>query len=276
MKISNLLLTAITAALLMTGSARAEEQPGPVLKSEMSAGERLIRKMASPNVQVTKQFDAPLGLTGYVVTNGAKSSIIYTDKNGSHMVVGMIMDAQGNNLSKEHSDKYLPKPDISGILGQAKQAAWVEEGYGGGLVYVLADPNCGFCKKLFVSLREPIQNGHLRVRWIMTGFLADDSSAKAAEIMSAKDDKKRLAGILSKYMSGPAVHLKPGEKVSGNIAAEGLKESMDKNQKFMEANGISGTPFVIYKTKEGEIKAIPGMPQGPAMAEMIRVAGAAE
>ncbi|OYV71635.1 MAG: thiol:disulfide interchange protein, partial [Acidithiobacillus ferrivorans] len=52
---------------------------------------------------------------------------------------------------------------------------YIEEGSKGPILYDFFDPNCPYCHQIYTWLQNPIDNGQLRVRFIVVGFLTHSS-----------------------------------------------------------------------------------------------------
>lgn len=125
--------TAIAAALINTAAFAAQPTP-PVLERAVSAG-----------VKVVRQFPASSGLTGWVLSQGGRHSLVYTTADGKTLVAGMLVDERGQNLSAQHEDMYIPKPDFAAAFAQLEKSAFITEGSTKNpksIIYAFVDPNC--------------------------------------------------------------------------------------------------------------------------------------
>lgn len=206
---------------------------------------------------VIKEFktDAP-GINGYVLEGkSGKVGILYTYKD--FLISGVLLDANGKNLSKKYAQEYIPKPDYAAGIKNLKQSGFFSEGKKGAPeMYVFADPNCYYCHKFWKATRNWVKQGKIRIHWAMVGFLKKSSAGRAAAIMAANDGAKALATDEQNF------NLK---KEEGGIAElnpipEKYKNALEDHSKLMSKLRFSGTPGIVFKDTKGEWQGVNGMP----------------
>lgn len=259
MKFSRFAVAAVVSALSFSAIA-ATATPKALKEAE-----------ARNQLKVLKQFEGPSGMTGWVVTpgngnGGAKPMIMYSTADGKTLITGMpvLVDESGRNLSNEHTELHLPKPDFTAVWNELSKAKTINTGkQGANPVYVFFDPNCIYCNFAYRAMDVYAKAG-ADIRWVPVGFLRPDSANKMAAIMTAKDPVAALREHESKYKEGG---IKPAEKVAPQI-----KATLDANALLMQKAEVSGTPAIFYKDKSGKVQVIGGMPRLSQLPEITGVA----
>ncbi|GGG06553.1 MULTISPECIES: hypothetical protein [Cysteiniphilum] len=59
-------------------------------------------------------------------------------------------------------------------------------------IYIIFDPNCGFCSILFDSLEPYVNAKKLSIRWVPLGILHETSIIKSLEILTAEEQIEAL------------------------------------------------------------------------------------
>lgn len=236
-------------ALASTG-LQAQERP------------QALQALAQYGVEIEAQFEAPGGLTGYVGQAHGQPLAVYLTPDGEHVIIGPMLDASGTDLTEQHIDRYLPKPDLSAVWDQLEQADWVREGSADAerVVYVFTDPNCPFCNS-FWRAAQPYVGEDAQLRHIMVGILRPDSLSKAARIMAADDPAAALAEHERNHGNGGLDPLSP-------VPAE-LEQRIRANNRLMQSLGAHATPAIYFKDADGNVQQLMGMPRLGAIAEQI-------
>lgn len=244
-------ILALTLAGLATGAVASTTAKTPeVLASAITAG-----------LKIDKSFQAVSGLTGWVVSDTTKQySVVYTTADGKHLISGLLLNAQGANLTQEYSEKYIPKPDLAKHWNDLEQSSWVATGakQPKSVVYAFMDPDCTFCHLAWKAL-QPYQAAGLQVRWVMVGFLTPEAAGKTAAILESKDPSKALTAHMEGYdLRTHKGGIAPLAASVVKVATAGaIKENMD----LMNTMGFKGTPAFVYKDKVGKVMAAGGMPK---------------
>ncbi|CAB5514424.1 hypothetical protein LMG26857_03483 [Achromobacter anxifer] len=235
------LLGAAIAALALAGAASMAHAAEPLTLYKGELPTVLKYANASAGLEVYKKFDAaPGALDGWVVKDKAsgKNVVIYTTKDGTKMLAGMMIDQSGKNLTAEYTETHVPPPDYTPAFSDFTSAPSVLVGNKNAKaeITVAFDANCGFCKLMHKMLAPAIDAGELRVRYVPVAILGQDSDIKAAGILAAKD---------------------PLSEINAAAAGRGMTTSSDKallakvtgNTQLMRKHGFNGTPTVLYKGK---------------------------
>ncbi|HEY0843795.1 MAG TPA: thiol:disulfide interchange protein DsbG [Noviherbaspirillum sp.] len=219
---------------------------------------KAIADAVADGVKVLNQFPAASGMTGWVLSEGGRNSIVYTTPDRKTILVGSLVNENGENLTAQDAEKYLPRPDPDALLKELAQSSHVIEGTGRNpksLLYVFVDANCPYCHLTWKAL-QPYMNAGLQVRWIPVATLGPSSMPKAIEVLGAKD--KTAAFRKMEENSGKRWEPVPGftEADRPEIAA-----AIRKNNELMGAFGISGTPGIVWKDSRGHMQMKAGMPR---------------
>lgn len=219
----------------------------PVLNAAVSAG-----------VKVVKQFPAPSGLTGWVLSQGGKHSIVYTTADKKTLIAGMLVDERGQNLSALHEAAQVPQPDLSAAFRQLEKTAYVAEGSTRNprsVIYAFVDANCPYCHSMWQAV-QPYEAAGLEVRWIPVATLGPTSMPKAIEVLAAADK-------VAAFRRMEENHAKPWTAPAGIAEASqpAITATIRKNGEVMDSFGIGGTPGVVWRDKQGKIRVKSGMPR---------------
>ena len=219
MRLSLLRATAVASVFLAATASAAVPDAFTVL----------IAKKLAPvlgNVPVEKVMPTKYaGLYEVLTPNG----IIYTDKTGSFVSFGPIVDTatQTNLTEKRLGDfsKFAFK-DLP-----FKDAIKVGKGDGSRKLAVFEDPNCGYCKKL---MQELAKVDNITVYTFLIPVLGPDSVTKSKALWCAKDQAKAWTG----YMSGTApLPASPTEQCD---------TPFERNAAMQRKLRITGTPALLF------------------------------
>lgn len=259
-------LTTLVAALAFSVAA-----PGGIAAAwAAEAYPKVIQGAVDNGVKVVKTFPASSGLTGWVLMEGARYSIVFTTADKKTLLMGALIDENGENLSAQYAEKYIPKPDLGTLYRELEKAAYVVEGTAKdpkSVIYVFVDANCPFCHLTWKAL-QPYEKAGLQVRWLPVATLTPTSMPKAIDVMTAPDKTAAFRKMEENHGKNWAPSAKATESANPVVAA-----SIRKNGELMEKIGISGTPGVIWKDKQGRINVKGGMPR---LSEIPMITGLAE
>jgi thiol:disulfide interchange protein DsbG len=255
---------AATAAAPTAASAPAE-YTGPlpaVLQAASKQGGMLV----------VKKFDAKGGLVGWVVQENAskKYVVVYSTQDGTVLLAGMALDAQGQNLTGEYMKEYAPQVDYSPAYKAFQAAASVEWGNAPASapeVTIVSDPNCPFCQLVERMVKPAVDDGKLRVRLVPVAILGHDSPQKAAGMLAAKD--------LEAYMNADIISGEFGSGVPESTDGT-LEAKVATNTGLMRTYGFGGTPAVMYMSGRKGAQTLTVSPGVPNMAELFTKLGLPE
>lgn len=243
------------AAALITGGAALLAS---TTAFSADAYPKAIRRAVDSGVKVIRQFPAVSGLTGWVLAQDGHYSTVYTTTDKKTLLAGALIGENGESISAQYEEKYVPKPDLGGLFPQLEKSSYVAEGAVAGAkstVYVFVDANCPYCHSAWLAF-QPYEKAGLQVRWIPVATLGPTSMPKAIEVMVAADKATAFRAM-------EANHGKPWtpSSQSSEAAQPGAAAAIRRNGELMQRFGIAGTPGLIWKDKQGKVQIRSGMPR---------------
>lgn len=229
-----------------------------------------IQAAVARGIKVVKTFPAVSSLTGWVLSQGGQSSIVYTTPDGKTMLVGEVIDENGKPLNTQYASQFAPQPDYAASFQELERADNVVEGSlknPKSVLYVFFDANCPFCHFTWKAL-QPYEKAGLQVRWIPVAVLGETSLPKAAAIMAAKDKTSAFRAMQEQYRLGAPLAQGQGAPSKPEVA-----EKIRKNGELMEKFSIDGTPGIVWKDSGGKVHVKGGMPR---LSEIPRITGLPE
>ncbi|WP_328189602.1 thiol:disulfide interchange protein DsbG [Marinobacter sp. OP 3.4] len=219
---------------------------------------------------VAERFSTPAeGVTGYVVkTEDGKTGIVYGL--GDYTFSGALLESDGNDLTRQYTERYVPKPSYASIAEQLSQDPHLvsEGGEDVPEVYVFADPNCIFCHKFWKRTRSWVSDGKVRLHWVMVGFLKPSSLGFSAAIMNADDRAGALQAFEENFGNNGS-----GEGISElTPVPANLKAALEQHSKWMAELGFSGTPGLLFKDTSGQWQGQTGVPGQEALGRALGIA----
>lgn len=263
-----ILLVASAAFAAAPALAQKPEKPGSVKSA--AADKPLpqpIQAMIThgKDVKVLARFPAPGGMTGYLMSaKGGERRIYYVTAEGTHAVLGLMLDQNLNNLTVSHLEQLGETAPPAGTAGAATKTAeaahldqmlalaarapgaWTEGS--GQDVFVFFDPACPFCHELYRETRPYL--AHLRLHWIPVATVSNQS-AGLAEVFLSSQDKASTMELLTRRAVSPA------PRVSGGVAAV-----LSENKALMNAAGSTQVPTLLF-SDGAQTRRIVGKPPVP-------------
>ncbi len=238
---------AVGALTLTAAAGAAQPYPKPIAHAVESG------------VKVVKTFPAASGLTGWVLSQAGRHSIVFTTADGKTLLAGALVDENGENLSAKYEDRHVPKPDLSGLYQSLeKNSSHVAEGTlkdPKSVMYVFVDANCPFCHYTWKAL-QPYEKAGLQVRWILVDTLGPTSLPKAISVMAAPD---KVAAFKKMELNHGKPWTAPAQATAA--AQPAVAAAIANNSALMGQFGIGGTPGVIWKDRQGKVQVKAGMPR---------------
>lgn len=249
----NALSSVVALSLLLGFSSHSLAQLKPLPEP--------IQHLKNKGLSIVHQFDVSAAIEGWVVSFEGKDMIVYTTADGEFLINGVLLDAQGNDLTEEHQKSWLPKPGWSDLaashfitennLAEDNKAAK-------STIYMFFDTNCPFCHLSWLAL-QPYRAAGLEVRWIPVAYLKPDSRDKAAALLSAHPNQQ--AKLLEKSMQ----NFGQSKVDISKAASDKDKNQLQANMNLMQAFGINGTPGWVWLNEAGELQTHSGMLRLPRL-----------
>lgn len=217
----------------------------------------LVEKASRGQFKFGKKFEGPDGLIGLVLesSSGGNKIVAWTTANGEILLPGPAFDKTGENLSEKRLAEQAGFKKPEDLATEMAKTGFIA-GKSGPIANVFFEPYCGYCGKVMKELKPLIEDGKVRVRFVMVGFLTENSVARAAEIAGAKDPYKALVEWESRSdkSNAPA----PGKSDAAVMA------KIAGHNKLIGEAGQVGTPaFVVCKTGGG-VELVKGAPSDVA------------
>lgn len=231
--------------------------------SKANTAQGLIDNISKGQLKTLRTFQGPGDLTGFVLQPpGGSPMIMYANESGDYAVYGTLLGPDGENISEADTSTYVDAYIAKTILTYLPDTVQFSEGSADApfQITVMADPNCSACHYFYDVAKPSIDNGKLRINWILVAFVKPDSEAKAAAIMSADDPAAAMALNESGFDSSTE---EGGANIPDELTDE-QKASVAKNMTFMRNAGLGSTPTILFYDKNGEFKFIKGSPRDMA------------
>ncbi|MEF8793306.1 thiol:disulfide interchange protein DsbG [Thiohalorhabdus sp.] len=224
-----------------------------------------VQALTTKGLQVVERFEAPGGLTGFTARAGGREVVVYATPDGEHVLLGTLLDERGNNLTKKHLAEHMPSRGMGEAWARLEEAQWIATGAKDPerVVYMFTDPFCPYCHAIWKASRPYYEEG-LQIRHVLVGVIRPNSKAKAAAMLQADDPAAAFRAHQQAYGDGG------GKQVSGEASDPALA-TVEANNRLMRDLGIGGTPAVIYKNGDGEVKLANGMPKLSKLADIYRL-----
>jgi len=138
------------------------------------------------------------------------------------------------------------------LFSDINQATWIAEGKSTRVVYVFFDPNCPYCRKLFIHTRPWVKANKLQLRWVPVGILTTTSPGKAAAMLQAKNPLQALHRNENNFKHGGGLD----EDLPSDEVAQKLKANAD----LLGRTPSGVVPLMLFRTREGSAVMVVGSP----------------
>lgn len=242
---------ALLSTAVIATSVQAEENPPA------------IQQLEQQGVEVLESFDAPGGMTGYVGEMRGRSLAFYLTPDGDHVIVGTMLDKDGNNLSEASIQELVVGPKFESAWPELEDSHWVRDGDKNAdtVIYTFTDPNCPYCYRFRQQAEPWIEAGKVQLRHIMVGILKEDSLTKAATILGSENPEAAMHEHQTSFEQGGI------EVDRKRVSAAHLK--VKANNSLMQEMGLQATPSTLYRGKDGKITMVQGLPNPQALKRMM-------
>jgi len=222
-----------------------------------------VQQLIDRGVSVDATFEAPGGMTGYVGNMQGRGIAFYLTPDNEHVVVGTMLNADGENLSEPKIQELVLGPQNEKAWSQLGDADWVLDGSEDApvVIYTFTDPNCPFCHRFRQAAEPWIEAGRVQLRHIMVGILRQDSLPKAATIIGSDDPSAALTDNQESYSEG-------GVTVDREVVSANARRVQANNQ-LMSGLGLSATPSTYYRDNSDNVQMKQGMPRPEEMEEIM-------
>jgi thiol:disulfide interchange protein DsbG len=256
----NIFFAIAAVAAFMMGSATAQSTPKAAVPPNLQQIPAPLLLAVQGGMKIENKFEAAGGMTGWILSQGLGRNIVaFTPPNGEFVMVGMMRNAKGEDLTKGYLERYAPRPDYDKYWSRLEKMETINEGAKGSdvktVIFAFMDPNCVFCHFAHKALQHYAKVG-LQIRWVPVAILGGDSAGKAAALMTAKDPLAAWEDHGRNW--NPQTH-KGGVAPLASVSLQ-VRKSLDDNVALMAELGINGTPGILYKDAQGRVQKTDGMP----------------
>jgi thiol:disulfide interchange protein DsbG len=233
----------------------------------------LINQITNGNAVILNQFNAIGNLQGFVVqsSHDNNQSIIYADNQGRYIIMGTIIGADGRNISEQNFQQYIAPQSANVAFSYIGSTAWIQQGANTAphQLYVIFDPNCIYCHRLYDALQPFIKKGQLAVRWLPVAFLKATSTGRAYALLSSSNPLQTLAQNENNFDESS----ENGGVPPLNNPSAAVQQQLQNNMAFLTEAQINATPALLYKTVNGSAKLDMGMIDATKLKDLISNVG---
>ena len=218
---------------------------------------------------LVRHFPAVSDLTGWIVAGpSGVQEVLYTTADGKTVIAGILSNERGENLTRQYAALYEKAPNLDRLWPAIHATYQVNEGprtdSARHQIWVVMDPNCAFCHRLWVELR-PYERAGLEVHWIPVGILFASSMPRAAAELAG--GPKTLYAMESKFDVARERGGAPGITITPQ-----LRRELATNLALAMKAGIQGTPGIFYRGAHGALRLEQGVPSPSSLAAITGMA----
>lgn len=221
----------------------------------------VLDKIEAQGIRVLGELKVPGGLRGFAAKAGSQPLTIYLTPDNKHVVVGTLVDGDGTDIAADQVKELSEVPIGPEVWQQLQEGTWIQDGdpKAEKVIYTFTDPNCPYCNQFWTSARPWVEAGKVQLRHLLVGVIRQDSPAKAAAILEADSPEQALTK--NELTQGG---IEPVTTISQTSA-----EKLQSNAALMTELGFGGTPAILYKDANGQIKTMSGLPQGTGLEAVL-------
>jgi len=262
MKISAYPKALLWACVLLVATAcngqagvAGEARPGASAPAVAStARPAVLANIEAQGLEIMGDFDAPSGLHGYAGVAGQEPLTVYTTADGKHALVGVLVDAKGDDVGADALRRLVTLPLSKRQWAALESSTWIADGAADAprVVYAFTDPNCPYCHRFWEAARPWVEAGKVQLRHVMVGVIRPDSANKVATMLTAKSPIAALTRNEQTFDKG-------GIEAAAKVP-EAVRQKLDGNEKLMLQMGFQGTPGIVYLDANGVLQRRSGLP----------------
>ena len=124
-----------------------------------------LRALESKGVTIVGTFPAAGGLTAWAAYMGQTPMALYATPDNQHVIAGTMLDAKGQDVNHASLEHAVAAPMTDTTWSQVERSTWIADGSDKApkIVYVLTDPNCPYCNKLWSDARPWVDSGKVQL-----------------------------------------------------------------------------------------------------------------
>ena len=155
------------------------------------------------------------------------------------------------------ADEYLSRMNPDALSRDLENISWFRVGANDApIVYMVADPNCPFCHRMWKDLRPMVMSREISLRIILIAGL-EGSEADATSLLSREDPAKAWFQGEGSTRTMPVTAPPPAGSEEFKTAQSYLRTNMD----FVADYDVSATPFLFYFDENGTVLESSGIPE---------------
>lgn len=255
MMIKRLVTMAVAGGCLAAPVLAGEGVPTPAEKYLMTKGTKIVQT-----------FPSVSGLKAIVADNGKEKRLFYVTPDGKSLISGLVFDTAGANVTSADMAR-AGVSDVGGasalsdeqwlkIWKKAEGLKWVKEGKSNKVIYVIFDPNCPYCHRLWTELRSFVRSGKVEVRWLPVAILKESSKGLAAGIYSDRNPAEALQRMVNKQLLPTTLNQEINKALAYNLLL--LKET-----------GYTGVPTILFQ-KNNKVRGLMGEQSAADLAKILQ------
>ncbi|MGH8042228.1 MAG: thiol:disulfide interchange protein DsbG [Rudaea sp.] len=238
----------VAACALWAVAAQAQDYPAP------------IQALIDKGITIKRTMPAPTGFQGYVGEFAGQLTPVYLLPDGRHTTVGVLYDEHGKDLTNAafRAATASGRPDPV-LWDRLEKSTWIAEGASKPerVVYVFTDTECPYCHKLWLATQPYLQQGKVQVRNVIVAVIAPSSLGRGAAVLSAKDPSATWSTHERAFGHSPIAPL--------TAVDPRMRAKIEANKALMTRFGAFGTPAIIYRDGNGQIRMVLGQPDTAAL-----------
>lgn len=190
---------------------------------------------------------------------------------GRRAMAGILLDSTGRDLTADLLSRAVaagtvrpapaaapagpadpdPRSNPAAAVTAAAGTHWLSFGHPGGtVVYMLADPECPYCRLAWTPMLKMARDGRIELRVIPVGFIhGQESMARLVSILAAPSPARAWDSVETGGAIGPA------------SSTESILGIVRDNHDFASRYSLQSTPAFLWNSASGPHVSI-GMPTG--------------
>lgn len=246
-----------------SSGAPAPHAAGSVAPGEQKLPAPIATMLArGQNVKIVNSFAVPgTTMTGWVMVAGPYKRIYYTPADGSVAVLGLMFDADLNNVTIQHTANaealvnavvpFETGASVTKALEAAKKAPASHSEGRGREIYVVYDPACPHCHDLWRETRGSL--GRVHITWLPVAKVSSSSAGLAQALLSSQDRAAAMQKAVEKKLD-PA-----------QVVAPSTQQILQANAALLDIAGKKNVPMILFVDK-----GVPTLVLGTPKADVLK------
>ena len=187
---------------------------------------------------------------------------LYLTPDGEHVLIGSLLDAKGEDLTRGQLEKLVYEPLGKEMWARMAGSSWIADGRGDAprIVYLFSDPNCPYCNMFWKQARPWVEAGKVQLRHI--GRHAARRQRRQVRCVAQRQDPQ--AALNAHEAAGKASKLKALEQIPA-----ALEKQLTDNLMLMSELGAQATPAIFYLDDNDRLQQHQGAPRPEALETIL-------